>query len=232
MATNTTSTILPPIVSREEWYAARERLLEREKAHMRAGDALSAERRRLPVVEITDEYIFQGEHGETKLIDLFGDYSQLILQHFMFAPDWEEGCVGCSMMAEHVPPLGHLHARDTTYVMVSRAPLEKLLGYRERMGWDIPWYSSNGTSFNEDFRATIDGQEQSGYSVFLRDDDRIFHTWQTTGRGVEPAIALFPLLDMTPYGRQESWEDSPEGWPQTEPYSWWNRHDRYGEASE
>ena len=140
--TITTTTPLPRIVSREEWREARARLLEREKAHMRAGDALSAERRRLPAVEITAEYTFQGEHGEARLIDLFGGYSQLILQHFMFAPDWDEGCVGCSMMADHIPPLVHLHARDTTYVMVSRAPLEKLLRYRERMGWDIPWYLS------------------------------------------------------------------------------------------
>jgi predicted dithiol-disulfide oxidoreductase (DUF899 family) len=178
-------------------------------------------------VEITNEYVFQGEHGEARLIDLFGGYTQLILEHFMFAPDWEEGCDGCSMMADHIPPLAHFHARDTTYVMVSRAPLAKLLGYRERMGWEIPWYSSGETGFNEYIRATIVGEEQSGFSVFLRDGDRVFHTWHTSGRGVEPAIALFPLLDMTPYGRQETWEDSPEGWPQTEPYSWWRRHDQY-----
>lgn len=225
--TETTTTRLPTIVSREEWRVARAQLLEREKAHMRAGDALSAERRRLPAVEITREYTFRGEQGDARLIDLFGGHSQLILQHFMFAPDWDEGCVGCSMMADHVPPLTHFHARDTTYVMVSRAPLVKLLHYRERMGWDIPWYSSAGSSFNEDFDATLDGNEQSGFSTFLRHGDRIFQTWHTTGRGVEPAINLFALLDMTPFGRQESWEDSPEGLPQTEPYSWWRRHDRY-----
>lgn len=225
--TISSTTALPRIVTREEWRDARAQLLEREKAHMRAGDALSAERRRLPAVEITDDYTFHGEHGEVRLIDLFGGYSQLILQHFMFGPDWEEGCVGCSMMADHIPPLAHFHARDTTYVMVSRAPLDKLLRYRERMGWDIPWYSSAGSTFNEDFQATIDGNEQSGFSTFLRDGDRVFHTWHTTGRGVEPAMGLFPLLDMTPYGRQEIWEDSPEGWPQTEHLSWWRRHDSY-----
>jgi predicted dithiol-disulfide oxidoreductase (DUF899 family) len=223
----TQTTPLPSIVSREEWQVARERLLEREKALMRASDALAAERRRLPMVEITSDYIFEGEQGSARLLDLFQGQSQLILQHFMFGTDWEEGCDGCSMMADHIPPLAHLHARDTTYVMVSRAPIGKLLEFRSRMGWNIPWYSSGDTTFNEDFHATVDGEEHHGISVFLRDGDRIFHTWQTFNRGVEPMLGIFQLLDRTPYGRQETWEDSPEGWPQTEPYSWWRHHDRY-----
>lgn len=227
MADTTTTKSLPPIVTREEWKAARDRLLELEKAHTRARDALSAERRRLPMVEITDDYVFAGEHGDARLIDMFGGHSQLILQHFMFGEDWDEGCDGCSMMADHVPPLAHLHARDTTYVMVSRAQLDTLLAFRSRMGWDIPWFSSGGTAFNEDFHATVDGHEHHGISVFLREGNRVFHTWQTFNRGIEPMVGLFDLLDMTPYGRQETWEDSPEGWPQSEPYVWWRHHDRY-----
>ena len=111
--------------------------------------------------------------------------------------------------------------------MVSRAPLAKLLPFWERMGWDLPWYSSGGTTFNEDFHATVDGEEHHVLSVFLRDGDRVFHTWQTQNRGVEPILGVFDYLDFTPYGRQETWEDSPEGWPQTEPFSWWRLHDRY-----
>jgi predicted dithiol-disulfide oxidoreductase (DUF899 family) len=225
MASNTKA--LPPIVSRQEWQAARDRLLEKEKLLTRARDAVSAERRRLPMVEITEDYVFQGEHGDARLIDLFAGYSQLIVQHFMFGTDWEEGCEGCSMVADYVGPLAHLHARDTTYVLVSRAPIEKLLAFRVRMGWEMPWFSSANSTFNEDFHATVNGFENHGISVFLRDGDRIFHTWSTYNRGVEPIVGVFDLLDFTPYGRQESWEDSPEGWPQTEPYLWWKLHDRY-----
>ena len=222
-----TPTALPPIVTREEWETARAELLVQEKAHLRQKDALSAQRRRLPMVEITTNYTFAGENGPVSLLDLFDGRPQLILQHFMFHPDWDEGCVGCSMMADHVGPLEHLYARNTSFVMVSRAPLPKLLAYRERMGWDLPWYSSFGTSFNEDFLATVNDEEDQGISTFLRDGDRVFHTWKTSGRGVEPVISAFDYLDFSPLGRQETWEDSPEGWPQTEPYSWWNRHDSY-----
>lgn len=230
MATNTAQSTLPHIVSREEWQIARDRFLAKEKAHTRAGDALAAERRRLPAVEIDKGYVFHGENGDARLIDLFDGHRQLILQHFMFAPDWEEGCDGCSMMADHIAPLVHMNARDTTYVMVSRAPLERLLPFRERMGWTLPWYSSFGTDFNEDFRATVDGEEHHGVSTFLRDGDRVFHTWSTYNRGIESMLSTFQLLDMTVLGRQETWEDSPEGWPQMEPYSWWRHHDRYDES--
>lgn len=227
-AANTTRE-LPHIVSQKEWLKAREQLLEKEKAHTRARDALSAERRRLPMVEVDTEYVFQGENGTARLIDLFEGRRQLIVQHFMFGPDWEEGCDGCSMLADHIGPLAHLHARDTSYVLVSRAPLDRLLPFRQRMGWSIPWYSSHKTTFNEDFHATIDGEEHHGISTFLRDGDRVFHTWSTQARGVEHIVSTFDLLDMTAYGRQEEWEDSPKGWPQTEPYSWWRHHDRYDE---
>lgn len=218
---------MPEIVSREEWQRHRDELLEKEKAFTRASDALAAERRRLPMVEITEEYVLEGEHGQARLIDLFEGRSQLIVQHFMFGTDWDEGCDGCSMVADHIGPLSHFHARDTTYALVSRAPIEKLLAFRDRMGWDLPWFSSGNTTFNEDFHATVDGEEHHGVSVFLRDGDRVFHTWSTYNRGVEGFVSLFALLDVTPYGRQETWEDSPVGWPQTEPYAWWRHHDRY-----
>lgn len=223
---HTVTTALPPVVSREEWHVARARLLEREKALTRMRDAVSAERRRLPMVEVTERYTFQGEHGPANLLDLFDGRRQLILQHFMFHPDWEEGCVGCSMMADHLGPLAHLHARNTTFAAVSRAPLAKLRTYRHRMGWDFPWYSSQGTRFNEDFQATVNDEEHTSISVFLRDGDRIFHTWQTFGRGVEPVVTMYDYLDLTPLGRQESWEDSPAGWPRSE-LGWWRRHDSY-----
>jgi len=217
---------LPPVVSREEWQVARNRLLAQEKALTRLRDAVSAQRRRLPMVEVNTGYTFEGAEGPVTLLDLFDGRPQLILQHFMFGPDWEEGCVGCSMMADHVGPLAHLHARGASFAMVSRAPIGKLLAYRERMGWDLPWYSSFGTTFNEDFGATVDGEEHSSLSVFLRDGDRVYHTWQTGNRGVEVVINALHYLDLTPYGRQEAWEDSPAGWP-VDPNGWWQRHDRY-----
>ena len=226
MAT-TIATALPPVVSRADWEAARRLLLDQEKAHLRAKDALSAHRRRLPMVEITTDYFFEGEHGPATLLDLFDERPQLILQHFMFGTDWDEGCNGCSMMADHVGPLAHLHARNTSFVMISRAPLDKLLVFRQRMGWELPWYSSGGTTFNEDFHATVDGEEHHGISVFLRDGDRVFHTWSTQNRGVELILGVFDYLDFQPLGRQETWEDSPEGWPQTPTYDWWRHHDRY-----
>lgn len=227
MTTTTITTALPPIVARVDWEAASRRLLEQEKALTRMKDAVSAQRRRLPMVEVTTDYVFAGEDGPATLLDLFDGRPQLILQHFMFGTDWDEGCSGCSMMADHVGPLAHLHSRNTTFVMVSRAPLAKLLGFRQRMGWDLPWCSSAGTSFNEDFHATVDGEEHHGLSAFLRDGDRVFHTWSTQNRGIEPILTVFDYLDFTPFGRGETWEDSPPGWPQTEPYGWWRLHDRY-----
>lgn len=223
---------LPPIVSREEWAAERANLLVQEKALMKHKDAVASARRRLPMVEITTPYTFAGEHGPVSLLDLFAGRTQLIVQHFMFGTDWTEGCVGCSMMADHIAPLQHLHARDTSLALISRAPLEKLLAYRERMGWQhLPWVSSAGTTFNDDFGATVDGNEESVISSFIRDGDRVFHTWSTTGRGAEIMIGTLDLLDLTPYGRQETWQDAPEGWPQGETGDWWNRHDRYDSTS-
>ena len=145
----------------------------------------------------------------------------------MFGPDWAEGCDGCSLMADHIGPLSHLHAKDTSFVLVSRAALAKLLAFRERMGWQLPWVSSAGSTFNEDFGATVDGEERHSVSVFVRDGDRVFHTWQTFHRGEEPFMGVFDLLDLTPYGRQETWEDSPDGWPQQPPYEWMRLADSY-----
>ena len=218
---------MPPVVSRVEWQRARAELLLQEKQLTRLKDAVSAARRRLPMVEITERYHFDSEQGAISLLELFGGRRQLIVQHFMFGPDWEEGCDGCSLMADHIGPLSHLHAKDTSFVLVSRAELPKLLAFRRRMGWTLPWVSSAGSTFNDDFGATVDGQERHAVSVFFRDGDRVFHTWQTFGRGEEPFMVVFDLLDLTPYGRQETWEDSPPGWPQRPPYEWMRLADAY-----
>jgi predicted dithiol-disulfide oxidoreductase (DUF899 family) len=205
--------------------------MAKEKAATHARDALAAERRRLPMVKIVKDYLFDGERGKAHLIDLFEGRRQLILYHFMFAPDvsgWPHaGCDGCSWYVDNIGNLSHLHARDTSLVLVSRAPLPNIWSYKQRMGWTVPWYSSAGGDFNSDFGVTTDQGESSGTSVFLRDDDEVFRTYFTTGRGDELLGGFWAYLDITPLGRQEDWEDSPEGWPQTKPYVWWRRHDEY-----
>ena len=221
------ATPMPPIVSRSEWEKARADLLVREKELTRFKDSVSAARRRLPVVEIAEPYTFDTQTGLATLLDLFDGRRQLIVQHFMFGPDWDRGCDGCSMMADHIGPLSHLHAKDTSFVLVSRAELTKLLAFRDRMGWKLPWVSSAPSTFNEDFGATVGGEEVHSVSVFLRDGDRVFHTWQTFSRGEEPFMVVFDLLDLTPYVRQETWEDSPQGWPQKPPYEWMRLADSY-----
>jgi predicted dithiol-disulfide oxidoreductase (DUF899 family) len=226
---------LPPIVSPTEWQAARDRLLVSEKAHTRASDALAAERRRLPMVEITNPYLFDGTEGKVTLVDLFEGRRQLIVYHFMFAPSvggWPEaGCVGCSWYADNVGNLSHLYARDTSFAMISLAPLSKILAYKKRMGWNLPWFSSSESDFNVDFGVSTAEGETSGTSVFLRDEGRVFRTYFTTGRGDETLGSFWTFLDLTPLGRQENWEDSPEGWPQSEPYVWWRRHDEYDQVA-
>jgi len=222
---------LPEIVPRDEWLVAHEALLTKEKEATRARDALAAERRRQPMVRIEEDYVFAGPDGPARLLDLFAGRRQLVLYHFMFAPGvdgWPEaGCPGCSFFVDQVGHLAHLHARDTSFVLVSRAPLPQLEGYRARMGWTVPWYSSTGSDFNVDFGVTTERGETFGLSVFLRDGDDVFHTYFTSGRGVEALGSSWTFLDLTPLGRQESWEDSPVGWPQTPPYVWWRRHDEY-----
>jgi predicted dithiol-disulfide oxidoreductase (DUF899 family) len=223
----TTKQPLPSIVSSEEWKLALDQLLIKEKALTRARDALSAERRKLPMVEVDKNYEFHGDEGPISLLELFGGRRQLIVYHFMYAPDWKAGCDGCSWVADAMTHPAHLHARDTSLVMVSRAPLDKINQYKTRMGWTIPWYSSFESDFNYDFGVTTADGERHGASVFLRDGNDIYHTYFTGARGIEYLGSFWTYLDLTPYGRQETWEDSPEGWPQTKPYEWNRRHDEY-----
>lgn len=232
MSTIPKPTSWPTVVTQDEWDQAQARHLKLEKGLTRMRDAVAASRKRLPMVEITTPYTFEGEHGSATLLDMFQGKRQLILQHFMFHPDWDEGCSGCSMMADHVGPLAHMHARDTTYVAVARAPLAKLTGFRQRMGWEIPFYSSHGTSFNQDFGVTVNDEEDQGMSFLVRDGDKVYRTAFHNGRGVEDAISTFTLLDHTAFGRSEKFEDSPEGWPQTDLYDWWQLHDQYGGETE
>jgi predicted dithiol-disulfide oxidoreductase (DUF899 family) len=194
---------LPEIVTPEEWNAARAALLVKEKELTRARDRLSAERRNLPMVRIDKEYRFEGPDGAVRLLDLFEGRRQLIIYHFMFGPDWHEGCDGCSFLVDNVGHLSHLHAANTTLALVSRAPLAKLEAFRERMGWVVPWYSSFGSDFNFDFGVSNAQGEQPGISVFLRDGDHVFHTYSTYARGAEMLLGTFNYLDLTPLGRQE-----------------------------
>ena len=227
---------LPPVVSPTEWQVARERLLVKEKEATRARDALAAERRKLPMVPVDKDYVFEGQDGRATLLDLFDERRQLIIYHFMFAPGvdgWPSaGCPGCSMVVDNIGHLAHLHARDTSFVLVSRAPLAKIERYKKRMGWSVPWFSSSGSDFNTDFGVTTDEGETFGLSVFLRDGDGAFRTYFTSGRGVEALGSSWTLLDLTPLGRQENWEESPAGYPQTPPYEWWRRHDEYGDGTD
>lgn len=222
---------LPQVVSQAEWEIARAKLLAKEKEATRAQDALAAERRRLPMVRIEKDYVFEGPEGEVSLLDLFAGRRQLIIYHFMFAPGvdgWPSaGCPGCSMFADQIGNLAHLHARDTSLALVSRAPVAKIEPYKKRMGWTVPWFSSSGSDFNVDFGVTTDEGETFGLSVFLRDGGTVYRTYFTSGRGVEALGSTWTFLDLTSLGRQETWEDSPAGWPQTPPYEWWRRHDEY-----
>jgi len=229
---------LPAVVSATEWQAARDALLAKEKEATRARDALAAERRRLPMVRIDKDYTFDGPDGKTRLLDLFEGRRQLLLYHFMFGPNQDAGCDGCSMFVDQIGHLAHLHARDTSFALVSRAPLAKITAYKHRMAWTIPWYSSFASDFNVDFAVSPESPqpdvyqdgESFGLSVFLRDGDSVFRTYFTTQRGVEALGSVWTFLDLTPLGRQEEWEDSPGGYPQTKPYEWWRRHDEYEDA--
>jgi predicted dithiol-disulfide oxidoreductase (DUF899 family) len=218
---------LPHVVSKSQWQTARDELLAMEKAATRARDALAAKRRCLPMVKIGNDYIFEGANGAARLIDLFDGRRQLIMIHFMFGPAEDEGCQGCSMTADNIGHTAHLHARNTSLVLVSRAPQAKLKRFKQRMGWTVPWFSSFDSSFNSDFGVTRDEKESSGVSVFLRDDDNVYRTYFTSGRGDEQLGSVWSYLDLTPFGRQETWEESPAGWPQTPPYDWWRHHDKY-----
>jgi predicted dithiol-disulfide oxidoreductase (DUF899 family) len=222
---------MPQIVSPQEWQSAREDLLVKEKELTRARDALAAERRRMPRMAVEKNYLFEGPDGPASLLDLFAGRRQLIVYRFFFEPGvdgWpEHGCRGCSFMADQVAHLAHLNARDTTLVHASRAPQVDIERYRARMGWEIPWYT-----ITDDFDADFGVDEWHGTNAFYRDDDdRIFRTYFIDSRGDEALGSPWSYLDMSALGRQEEWEDSPEGYPQTKPYGWWNLHDEYEEAT-
>ncbi|MGW4975799.1 DUF899 domain-containing protein [Streptomyces mirabilis] len=201
---------LPEIVSSEEWRAARAELLVKEKAATRARDALNAERRGLPMVEIDKEYVLEGGDGKAALLDLFEGRHQLVVYHFMFAPEWDAGCRSCSAFLDQIGHLAHLRARDTEFAAVSRAPYPKILPFKARMGWTVPWYSSYDSDFNDDFRVSVEVDdepyERPGVSCFLRDRDRVFHTYSTYERGLDGLGSTTTLLDLTALGRQEEWE--------------------------
>jgi predicted dithiol-disulfide oxidoreductase (DUF899 family) len=208
----------PPIATREEWLTAREALLAHEKEATKQHDRVSAERRRLPMVKLDKTYTFAGPAGERSLYDLFNGRHQLIVYHFMFDPSWDKGCIGCTGFVNDLGDLSELAARDTSFVLISQAPFEKLQAYQTKMGWERPWYSSFASDFNQDFQVTVNGGERHGLSVFFRIGEDLFHTYSTYNRGCESLSDVYRLLDMTPYGRQEDWEDSPTGWPQRPTY--------------
>ncbi len=235
MATETAQIPHPPIVSQEEWLAERKKLLAHEKELTRQKDRVNAERRRLPMVAVTKQYTFQGPEGKVSLLDLFEGKRQLIVHHFMFGPDWESGCPGCTGHVNAIGDISSLDKRDTRYVIVSRAPLEKLEAYKRLKGWRHPWYSSGEGDFNFDFNVSFregvkeaeynyaqrgreDEGEGPGMSVFFRIGDDVYHTYSVYARGLEPITDSYDFLDLTPYGRQEDFEDSPPGWPQKPTY--------------
>lgn len=231
----------PPIATREEWLKARLELLEREKANTREYDAINAQRRRLPMVKVEKEYRFQTAEGERTLLQLFEGRRQLIVYHFMFGEDWEEGCPGCTSFINALGDLSDLAKKDVSFVLASRASLPKLEAYARLKGWNWKWVSSGGSTFNEDFGVTVGPEtpsynyktgseleaalgamdrvrEMPGTSVFFRVGDEVFHTYSTFARGGEALTDSYRLLDITPWGRQEDFEDSPSGWPQSPTY--------------
>lgn len=216
----------PSIVSRQQWDAAHQQLLVREKSFTRARDALAAERRRMPWLAVEKSYQFEGPDGKVSLLDLFEGRTQLIVYRAFFEPGvfgWPgHACRGCSFVADQVSHLAHLHARNTTLAYASRAPQESIARLKTRMGWQMPWYTITD-SFDADFGV----DEWHGHNVFLRQGDRVFRTYFINSRGDEALGTTWSYLDITPLGRQETWEDSPEGYPQTPPYKWWNWHDNY-----
>lgn len=230
---------LPQVVSRDEWLVARKELLIEEKEMTRQRDALNVKRRRLPMVKIDKEYAFEGPDGKRTLLDVFDDRRQLIVQHFMFDPAWDDGCPSCTAASDELSAglLAHLRARDTTLAVVSRAPIDKIERYKASKGWNFPWYSSYGSDFNYDFNVTIDASvapvmwnyrtigeleqhdlgwmadgssEQPGHSMFVRDGNEIFHTYSMYARGAEMLGGSYYFLDLTALGRQENWEE-PKG---------------------
>ena len=222
----------PSIVSPQEWEDARQELLVKEKELTRARDAMAAQRRRMPWMAVEKDYRFEGPNGPASLADLFEGRRQLIVYRAFYAPDVttvvgghaypERACVGCSFGADQVAHPAHLNARNTTLAFVSRAPQAEIQGLKERMGWDVPWYT-----ITDDFDVDFGVREWHGTNAFIREGDRIFRTYFVHDRGNEHMGGTWSYLDITALGRQEAWEDSPEGYPQTPPYNWWNYHDAY-----
>ena len=216
----------PQIVSREEWLAAHTNLLAKEKQLTRQRDALAAERRRMPWLAVEKRYEFEGPKGRASLLDLFDGRRQLIVYRAFLEPGvfgWpEHACRGCSLVADQVAHLAHLNTRDTTLAYVSRAPKADIVRLKAQMGWEMPWYTMTDT-FDVDF-----GVDQwHGHNAFFREGDRVYRTYMINSRGDEAMGSVWSYLDMTALGRQETWEDSPEGYPQSRPYKWWNWHDSY-----
>ena len=220
----------PPVVSAAEWESARADLLVKEKQHTRARDALAAERRRMPWMAVEKDYAFEGPDGPAKLTDLFDGRRQLVVYRAFFEPGvakWpDSACPGCSFVADQVANVAHLNARDTTLVFVSRAPQADIERLKARFGWDIPWYT-----LTDDFDKDFGVDEWHGTNAFLRDGDRVFRTYFVNSRGDEAMGSTWSYLDITALGRQETWEDSPDGYPQTPPYQWWRLHDEYEAAA-
>lgn len=213
---------LPEIVSRNEWLAANNAMIAKEKAMMRARDALAAERRRKPWELVEKDYQFDGPNGTTNLAGLFEGRRQLIVYHHMLKKDDPAPCPGCAMFTDNLGKLVHLNQRDTTLALVAKAPVDQIEALKKRLGWEAPFYS-NVDDFNRDF----DVAGGFGLNVFIMHDGQIYRTYFTTSRGVEQLGSVWSLLDITPLGRQENWEDSPEGTPQTAPYRWWRLNDQY-----
>lgn len=235
------SLVRPKVVSAENWLAARRKLLRTEKALTRLQDKIAAQRRKLPWMKIEKDYVFASTKGRVRLIDLFGNCSQLIVQHFMLGPGWGEGCKSCSFMMDHfVPTVPHLAARDVAFAAISRAPIAEIQRFRKRMGWDVNWVSAHDTDFNQDFHVSFDprqasrgkvfynfeprripqAEEMPGISVFARDDaGNVYRTYSTYGRGVEVIMATYDLLDLVPKGRDEASLDYG--------MEWVRHHDRY-----
>jgi predicted dithiol-disulfide oxidoreductase (DUF899 family) len=230
---NSAPKAFPKIVTAGEWQRAHDEQLAKEKALTHARDALAAERRQLPMVKVEKQYKFEGSSGPVSLLDLFEDRPQLLLYHFMFAPGvngWPNAaCPGCSMFLDNIGQFTpvHLKARGISLAVVSRAPLANIAAYQKRMEWPHRWVSSANNTFNVDFGMTTDEGELHGLSVFLQKDGGLFRTYFTSQRGTEALGNIWGFLDATPYGRQEDWEKSPDGWPQAAPYQWWRRHDEY-----
>jgi predicted dithiol-disulfide oxidoreductase (DUF899 family) len=221
----------PPIVDREQWQQAWEQLLVQEKALTRARDELAARRRRMPWTAVETEYKFHGPNGTLGLLDLFAGRRQLVVYRAFFEPGvhgWpEHACPGCSMIADHVGHLAHLNARDTTLVFASRADQADIRRLKQRMGWSIPW-----VTITDDFDVDFGVEAWHGTNAFIHERDRVFRTYFVNNRGDEASGNTWSYLDITALGRQEDWEDSPDGYPQTPPYQWWNWHDNYASAPE